>query len=46
MNTLNLVNALNSELPEFHRILDSLKPAVTIKNNWEFIRFEKEGKTR
>ena len=33
LETLKLVNALNSELPEFYRFLDSLKPAFTIKNN-------------
>ena len=46
LGTLNFVDPLNSELSEFYRILFSLKPAFTINNNWEFIRFVKEGKTQ
>ena len=40
------MDPLNGELSELYRILVSLKPAFTIKNNWEFIRFVKESKTR
>ena len=46
LGPLNLVDPLNSELPEFYQILVSLKPVFTIKNNWELIRFFKEDKTR
>ena len=37
------MDPLNSELSQFYWILVSLKPEFTIKNNWEFIRFVKEG---
>ena len=36
LGALNFMDPLKSELSEFHRILVSLKPAFTIKNNWEF----------
>ena len=43
--TLNFVDPLNSELPEFSQILVFLTPAFTIKNNLEFVQFVEEGKT-